>query len=96
MDKKLLSGLSEEQLAKARKCKSNEELLALAKEEGVELNEEQLEGINGGCGEEQQGTRCPKCGGIAELHQEEGVPVPYYRCKVCQYKWNADNRRLDR
>ena len=44
----LLKGLSEEQIAKAKACKNQEELLALAKAEGIELNEEQLASISGG------------------------------------------------
>ena len=46
----LLKGLSEEQIAKAKDCKSQEEFLALAKKEGIKLTEEQLDAINGGCG----------------------------------------------
>ena len=38
----LLKGLTEEQIAKIKSCKSQEELLELAKEEGIELTEEQL------------------------------------------------------
>ena len=48
MKNELLKGLSEEQIAKVKACKNQEELLKLAKEEGIELNEEQLEAINGG------------------------------------------------
>ena len=44
----LMKGLSEEQIAKAKNCKSAEELLALAKEENIELTTEQLEAVNGG------------------------------------------------
>ena len=40
--------LSPEQLEKARACKTPEELLALAKEEGYNLTDEQLENISGG------------------------------------------------
>ena len=40
--------LTPEQLEKAKACTTPEELLALAKEEGYELSEEQLEGIAGG------------------------------------------------
>ena len=42
--------LTEEQRQKARACKTPEEILALAKQEGVELSDEQLEGISGGWG----------------------------------------------
>ena len=48
MKKELLKGLSEEQIAKIKECKNSEELLALAKAEGVELTNEQLEAISGG------------------------------------------------
>ena len=44
----LLKGLSEEQIAKVNACKSPEELLALARDEGVELTDEQLSAISGG------------------------------------------------
>ena len=40
--------LTPEQMDKARACKSADELVELAKAEGVELNEEQLEAISGG------------------------------------------------
>ena len=40
--------LTEEQKAKARACKTPEEILALAKEEGYELSDDQLEAVSGG------------------------------------------------
>ena len=40
--------LSDEQKAKAKACKTTEELLALAKEEGMELSADELESISGG------------------------------------------------
>ena len=43
-----LSNISQELMDKARNCKTPEELLALAKQEGVELSDEDLEGISGG------------------------------------------------
>ena len=39
--------LSEELKEKARTCETPEELLALAQEEGVELSDEDIEGISG-------------------------------------------------
>ena len=48
MRKELLKGLSEEQIKKVEACKSPEEILSLAKAEGVELNEEQLAAVSGG------------------------------------------------
>ncbi|MBQ9042512.1 MAG: Nif11-like leader peptide family natural product precursor [Eggerthellaceae bacterium] len=40
--------LTEEQKAKARACKTPEEMLALAREEGYELPDEDLEAVSGG------------------------------------------------
>ena len=48
MRKELFKGLSEEQIAKVRACKSSEEVLKLAKKEGIELTSEQLSAISGG------------------------------------------------
>ena len=51
----LLNGLTEEQIAKAEACQSADEIFALAKEEGVELSEEQLEYVSGGgCGKDKK------------------------------------------
>ena len=40
--------LTEEQKKKVRECKTSEDLLALAKEEGYELSDEELESVAGG------------------------------------------------
>lgn len=44
------SDLSPEFCEKAKNCKSPEELFELAKEEGVEIPDEDLEGVSGGGG----------------------------------------------
>ena len=43
-----IKALTPEQRARAKQCKSVEELLALAKEDGYELTDDELEGISGG------------------------------------------------
>lgn len=48
MRKELLEGLTEEQIEKVKACENVEDLLQLAKDEDVKLNEEQLDAINGG------------------------------------------------
>ena len=48
MSKKVLEGLTEEQIARAKQCKTSEELLALAAEEEIELTDEQLKAVAGG------------------------------------------------
>lgn len=40
--------LTDEQKAKAKECKTPDELVALAQEEGIELTDEQLEAVSGG------------------------------------------------
>ena len=40
--------LTPEQMEKARACKTSEDLVELAKSEGVELTDEQLDAIAGG------------------------------------------------
>ena len=40
--------LSAEQKAKAKACKTPEDVLALAKEEGYELSDEELDAVSGG------------------------------------------------
>ena len=81
MREDLLKGLSEEQIAKVKACKSQEEVFKIAKEEGVELTDEQLEVISGGsiCA-----PVCPNCGtkenvykGYEEWNQDK------YVCKKC-------------
>ncbi len=48
----LLKGITDEQIEKIKQCKNGAEVLALAKEEGVELTDEQLSVVTGGgCGE---------------------------------------------
>ena len=48
MKKELLKGLSEEQIAKVKACENKGDLLQLAKDEGVELTDEQLQAVSGG------------------------------------------------
>ena len=58
-----LENLTPEQQEKARACKTPEDILALAKEKGYELSDDQLESIAGGsiwelcshCSREEQG-----------------------------------------
>ena len=42
--------LTDEQKAKVQACKTPEEMLALAREEGYELSDEDLEAVSGGWG----------------------------------------------
>lgn len=81
MRSELLKGLNDEQIAKLKSCKNNEEILQLAKAQGVELTDEQLEAVSGGslCA-----PACPNCG--TKEHVFKGTEEPNldkYVCKKC-------------
>ena len=92
MKKELLEGLTKEQVARIKECKSNEEILKVAKEEGVELTDEQLEAVSGGCGFVDP-TNCPKCNSTnfitADINMD-GSRVKYF-CNSCGCKFEADS-----
>ena len=46
--KKYFDGLSDDLKKKVTECKTSEELMKLAKTEGIELTDEQLDAISGG------------------------------------------------
>jgi len=87
MKEELLKGLTKEQIAKVKACKSQEEVLALAKEEGIELSDEQLEAVSGGCSAPQN-EPCPKCRSINTVDDCSGVFVAW-TCKDCGHKWGG-------
>ena len=90
MRKELLKGLTDEQIKKVEACNSSEEVLALAKAEGVALTDEQLEAVSGGgCF---QREKCPKCGsrntGIGEYDKKAGKN--YTWCNSCGHEFYFD------
>ena len=46
--KKMFDGLSDEMKAKVTECKTADDLITIAKAEGIELTDEQLDAISGG------------------------------------------------
>ena len=90
MREELLKGLTEEQIKKVKACENSEELLSLAKEEGIELNDEQLKAISGGgacsvisdIGDKINPFDCPKCG--SNDVEKDGNE---YTCKKCGHSW---------
>ena len=91
MRKELLEGLTEEQIAKAKACKNVEEIIAVAKEEGIELNDEQLAAVSGGGCDSGSGLKCPECGShdIKNVPSKNvmGIAVYTYKCKKCGHMW---------
>lgn len=93
MKEELLKGLTKEQIAKVRECKNHEELLAMAKEEGIELTDEQLTAISGGgiCQSTPNFT-CPMCNSskIKSRYVESNMSTWYSNdCQECGYHWAA-------
>lgn len=78
MREELLKGLTQEQIAKLKECRSGEEALRLAKDQGVELTDEQLEAVSGGalCA-----PACPNCG--TKEHVYKGTEEPNLNKYVC-------------
>ena len=93
MRKELLKGLTAEQIEKASRCHSEAELIALAKEEGVELTKEQLAAVNGGACKPHEDflTRaCPRCGEQMQGEFVETTPGDgkyHFICKHCGFEW---------
>ena len=96
MKEELLKGLTEAQIEKLKACKNNEEVLMAAKEEGIELTDEQLEAVSGAgsCLVQENAEleeECPKC------HSRNYSKLTKIRvkCNVCGYVWDpflADNK----
>ena len=78
----LFIGLNEEQIAKVKACKNQEEILKVAKEEGIELTDEQLEAVSGGC-TDREGLICPHCGKSDYYQRLWGSTYDTYVCMGC-------------
>ncbi|MBE6126448.1 MAG: hypothetical protein E7182_00460 [Erysipelotrichaceae bacterium] len=60
----LLNGLAADQIEKVAECDNSFDLLQLAKDEGVELSDEQLDAVSGG-----------GCGGDDDKDQPKDTPL---------------------
>ena len=90
MKKELLKGLTEDQIAKVKACKDNKELYQLAKDEGVELSNEQLEAVSGGICTSTPDFSCPNCGSkkIKTRYNENSIAEWWNNtCEECGYVW---------
>ena len=87
MKEELLNGLTEEQIAKVKACKSQSELLKLAENEGIELTSEQLEAVNGGNCVSTPNWSCPRCES-KDIKYQHGANRWFCTCRECGYEWN--------
>ena len=76
--RKIADSLTDEQKEKAKACKSAEELLALVGKESIELPDEMLNAVSGGCDEDEEESpeSCKVC-------QRGGGPW----CGYCPTGW---------
>ena len=88
MKEELLKGLTKEQIERFQACHNEREILALAKEEGIELTEEQLDAVAGGCWSNSEGITCPMCG-IEVGSKSDFDTYTYYLCTCCGHKWTV-------
>lgn len=83
----LFKGLTAEQIKKAKACKNSNEILELAKKEGLELTDEQLQIVAGGSACITTPTECPKCGSSCII-TDYGVGIGYLcECEKCGHHW---------
>ena len=90
MRKELLQGLSEEQIKKVESCKDSSEILSLAKAEGIELNDQQLEAVTGGACAGDSTCRCSDCGSKNIKHKVKHVnnaEIHIWTCQDCGNSW---------
>ena len=92
LKEELLKGLSEEQIAKVKACKSQEELLSVAKQEGIELTDEQLAAVSGGfCESSPKIYPCPVCKSKDAVHViQEAANYTRYECTKCNITFRDD------
>ena len=93
MKEELLKGLTEEQITRVKACKNAEEMLSVAKEQGVQLSDEQLQAVSGG-----------GCSGTSTKLKEGKLLCPYchsddtcttYKANSCYYYCFRCNKTFD-
>jgi len=81
----LLKGLSKEQIKRLEACKSQKDILELAKQEGIELTDEQLQAVSGGvCADHFVIVACPKCG---DMVASDDDACSHFYCARCKIEW---------
>ena len=84
----LLDNLTPEQIEKAKACKSTDELVALAKAEGVELTDVLLEKISGGNVWDDSSFKEANCQGCGKRVTWTGGSERPVMCPYCGRRFN--------
>ena len=88
---KYIEGLDPELQEKARACNSLEEVMELAAENDIELPEDALKAVSGGCGGGHSHSGNTEVYELWDLNiQFRGNKIEYlkeFRCTGCSYKW---------
>ena len=85
-----MSNLTPEMREKVLACKTPEEILALAKEAGRELTEEELEAVAGGGEGWTSIVQCPLCLGLNTEKRTSILGNSFYECLDCGHKFTVD------
>ena len=92
MKQDLLKGLTPEQIEKVKACKNQEELLKIAKEEGIELTDEQLDAVSGGACTPSN-PKCKQCNSNANvIYDGQWAGGHHFHCTACDYWWHSSTR----
>ena len=92
---KYISELSPELQEKARACQTTEELTELAAQNDVELSEDALQAVSGGCGSDLkrgdpvEGKFCPDCGSQLYFFSQSDCPLLYCDNSGCKMYVNS-------
>lgn len=84
-----LSNLTPELKEKADACKTLEELLALAEEEGVELTDQQIQEISGGISPYAPVFACRRCYSVNYKSFKDDKGNEKYKCLDCGYVYEV-------
>lgn len=90
-----LNDFTSELQAKMQEAKNPEEVLALCKEEGIELSDDDLEKVSGGwSSSDDGGPSCPVCGStnvtIDATNTSSGLySVEEFTCHSCGHVWTV-------
>ncbi len=84
-----IKDLTIEQVEKVDACETPEEILALAREEGYELSDEEMRSISGGDWSPKEALpQCPMCGSYAILiNPMPGTGCAICTCGDCRHQW---------